>query len=134
MIVYEKPRKGATHIETLDRVALMRKTLPDLRHMIRRLGGDSPNTEGKDSLVSRILMFQPQKWEQEKPKTKIPVIPVTEQDLFQTLKPYILRGLKLHVDDGSWYATIKDRKDSGSLCMPLATIERSVRYLMPKDT
>lgn len=111
----------------------MRKTMPDLRHIIRRLGGDSPATEGKESLVSRILLFQPQEWKPEKLKVRVPIEPVSREELERALLPYIQRGLRVTSDDSSWYMEVADRKDSGSLKMPLAVIVRTAQYLMPRD-
>ena len=111
----------------------MSKSTADLVHMLRLMGADSPAGEGRDSIINRILMFQRQKWGAEKPRPKIVIEPVTKEVLTEKLMPYILRGVLMEVKDGCWFVEIGDRKDSGSLCMPLSAIERVVKYLMPKD-
>lgn len=117
-------------METVNRPMLMRKTMPDLRHMMRRMGGDSPVSESKESLVSRILLFSPQKWEQEIRTKPAPITPVTEKQLKILLHFYIAKGLKLVVKDNCWFVSFNKRKDSGTLLMPATAIERSVKYLM----
>ena len=120
-------------METLTREALTRKTIPDLRHIIRRLGGDSPNTEGKESLVNRIMLFAPQKWKPEVKIKRSPVKWVDEAELRALLKPYLLRGMILEIKNYCWYIKIDSRTDSGSMAMPIAVIERCAKYLMPPN-
>ena len=108
--------------------------MPDLRHIIRRLGGDSPSAEGRESLVSRILMFTPQKWQPDVKIERQTVAPVVESELHTALEPYIKRGMKLKIKDNCWFISIEKRKDSGTLSMPLEAITRCAKYLMPKGT
>jgi hypothetical protein len=117
---------------TPTRAALMGKTVPDLVHQLRMLGADSQRGESKESIINRILLFQKQEFRPDVKIERIPVIPVTEEELFRVSKPYMLRGLKLDIRDGSWFAECEKRKDSGTLSMPLAAIERAVKYLMPE--
>lgn len=95
------------------------------------MGADSQSGESKDSIINRILLFQKQEWTPEKRIVREPVKPVTEIELHKALKPYLLRGLKLKIKDNCWNITIDKRKDSGTLAMPLAAIERCAKHLMP---
>lgn len=119
-------------MQTPTRPALMGKSPPDLVHMLRLMGADSRAGETKESIINRILMFQKQKWEPEVKIERKPVVPVVESELHNALAPYIQRGLKLKIKDGSWFITIEKRKDSGTLSMPLEAIVRCAKYLMPK--
>ena len=102
-------------------------------HILRLLGADSQGGESKDSLVQRILLFQPQEWKPEKKVDRTPVEAVSARALHEILRPYILRGLRVKVKGNTWQISIDNRKDSGSMQMPLAAIERCAKYLMPKD-
>ena len=110
----------------------MRKSVPELKQVIRLLGADSPSNETRESLINRILLFQPQSFKEQPKIHHEPVKPLTEEMLREKLRPYFLRGLLLEVKDGSWFVEVGDRKDSGSMCMPMGQVERTIRYLMPE--
>ena len=119
---------------TPTRAALMGKTTPDLVHMLRLLGADSPQGESKESIISRILLFQKQKWGPEPKKERKTTPSLTEEEIETLLAAYIERGAEVKVNNNCWHVRIGNREDSGSLSMPADAIERTVKYLMPGGT
>lgn len=118
----------------LSRGTLLGKSRADLVYKLRLLGADSQGGESKESMVSRLLMFTPPpKFDTKPPSRKAPVKALEEREIEDVLRPYVLRGLRWEVRGGSWYMSIKNRNDSGTLCMPLGGVERCARYVMGKD-
>lgn len=120
-------------MQTPTRPALSGKTTPALINMLRLMGADSQPGESRESIINRILLFQPQNFKPDKKIERTPVKPVSEGELHKVLRPYLLRGMKLKVKDGCWFAGMDRRKDSGTLSMPITAIERAVKYLMPES-
>lgn len=118
---------------TPSRGALLGKTIPELVNILRMLGADSQGNESKDSLVNRILLFQPQDFKPDVKPVKKPIIALTEEQLRTALVEQIADGMTLAVRDGSWYISWgAARHDSGTLMQPITNVLRCAGYLKPR--
>ena len=126
---------------TPTRAALLGKSIPDLVHMLRLLGADSQGGESKESLVNKLLLWQKQEFKPDVKPVRSPIEPLTEPQLAEALKPYLLEGMTLVVTPpdamnrgGSWtIAWGAKRRDSGTLMQPIHNVVRCAGYLRPKD-
>lgn len=118
-------------METLDRIALERKKMPELKSMIRQLGADSQPGETKESIINRILLFKPpQKWGEDEPAKREVIDALPTEEIMEVLSAHIERGLKVEVIDGCWHMTYKGRTDSGTMAMQPWLMKRCADILM----
>ena len=115
------------------RAALLGKTNAELVSILRLLGADSQGGESQESLINRILLFEPQTWKPDVKPVRRPVAALTEEQLTNALAKQLADGMTLEVRDGSWYITWgENRRDSGSLMQPIANVLRCAGYLRPR--
>ena len=117
-------------MQTPTRAALMGKTRFSLVQMLRMMGADAGANETKESIIQRILLFQRQEFREDKKPVKAEIKPVEAKELTSRLLPYLNGGMKLKIEDNTWEISFEDRKDSGTLSMPIEAIVRCAKYLM----
>lgn len=123
---------------------LQERTLDELRSIVTDYHASWHHREKRETLIDRICelsaIVQPdekdvRKNEQQKPvEKKEDARMLTSEDVLKGLSAQIESGLLIKINNGTWSIRFRDKQDTGSMSMPIRTIQRCADAIMHSKT